>query len=152
MIAERTPCQEMGGGAARRSLGTVREWHREMRRLLKMGVAQVDAVLAGQVLAQAPLRALVATVRDVLGERIAAAEVLLAPVVEAKRLREEQTGHLAELQILCEWPEDEDDLELAIRFEALARVMLDAVAREERELISAGSVGSDLSADDPFGC
>jgi hypothetical protein len=156
MIAERTRSQELGGGARR---GTVLEWHREMRRLLKMGMGQVDAALSGQVLAHAPLRALVVTVRDVLTERLARTEALVAPVLDEGRrfgpiraLREENTHHLAELEALCEWPEDEDELELALRFEAFARVMLDAVAREERELVAGGSEGSDFCTDDPFGC
>jgi hypothetical protein len=124
----------------------VLEQRTRLRKLLRGGMAKVEAAVMG---AQESIRSTVASVRDLFSKHLAESE----PSFGARRIGELQDDlveALTELEILCAWPDDEDDLELAIRFQALATILLDAMAREERELLETGR--NDLTVDDPFGC
>ena len=89
----------------------------ELRQLLKLGIGQVNAALTGRHQAQARLRSLVAGVRDAMVQRCAQSEADAA----------EFAADLAELDLLCAWPEDEDEVELALRFDGLGKALLRAV-------------------------
>lgn len=93
----------------------------ELRRLLKLGVGQLNAALSGRHQAQERLRSLVTGVRDAMLQRCAESEAVAA----------EYGAEVAELELLCAWPEDEDEVELALRFDGLARALLRAVTRPD---------------------
>jgi len=121
----------------------VREQHRELRRMLSMGLAQVRQSEAGDG-GQEPLRDLVGLIRGVFVRHLADEEALVVPILEddlpvgplrVKALREEHERQRNELATLCAWPEEGSGLELAARFEALATTLLGDIAHEERELL-----------------
>jgi hypothetical protein len=96
-----------------------------LRKLLRGAVVKVDAAVMG---GQQPIRPIVAAVHDLATRHLA-----------EDPLQEELAEALAGLEVLRLWPEDEDEIELALRFQTLATVLLQ-------------SMTSDLSVDDPFGC
>jgi hypothetical protein len=144
------------------------EQHANLRKLLRRGIAQVNAVATGQVLAFEPFRLTVAAVRDRLLGHLADAEELEAQNGEedppfrrglARRFRERYAAELAELEILCAWPEERDRVELALRYETVGITLLDALDGEERDLLSLETMReavavnrNDFVVDDPFGC
>jgi hypothetical protein len=146
MAAEEMLNDPRNTGPAARARRTVLDQHIELRRLLKMGMAQARAaVKGGEVPAHEPLRSLVAMVRDVFVQHLADEEALILPILDddlplgplrAERLREEHAGQRAELEALWSWPEEESDLELALRFEGLGVALLDDIAHEERHLLT----------------
>ena len=89
----------------------------ELHRLLKLSIGQVNAALTGRPRAHERLRSLVGSVRDAMVRGCADPETLAA----------EYRGELAELDLLCAWPEDEDELEFAIRFDGLGKALLRAL-------------------------
>jgi hypothetical protein len=116
-------------------------------------MAQVQAAVMG---AQLPIRSMVANVQVEFARHLAEADALLPRGREDRlgqggsgRLQVEFAGELGTLAALGAWPEDNDDLELALRFQELAPVLLDAMASEERYLLE---TRNDLAIDDPFGC
>jgi hypothetical protein len=122
----------------------VLEQHHQLGRMLRMGLAQArqSAAVDG---GQEPLRDLVGLVRDVFVRHLADEEALIVPILEVdlpagpprvEALRQEHDRQRSELETLCAWPEDGSDLELAARFETLARTLLGDIAHEERELLS----------------
>jgi len=125
-----------------------------MRKLLRQGMAQVQAAVMG---AQLPLRSMVSHVQVEFSRHLAEADALMppsrgeSPIARAGsgRLQAEFAGELGTLQALGAWPEDNDDLELALRFQELAPVLLEAMVSEERYLLE---TRKDLAVDDPFGC
>jgi DUF438 domain-containing protein len=143
-LAESPPGERHAGPAAR-ARTAVLEQHAELRRLLKMAMAEAHAAIKRQAVLHEPLRTLMATVRDVFVRHLAEEEALILPLLEgnlargplrAARLREEHAEQRRELETLCTWPEEDDDLELALRFEALATALLEDIHREERDLLT----------------
>lgn len=116
-----------------------------LRKLVRTGMGQVQSVVMG---AQLPIRSMVATVQVEFSRQLAEADALM-PAGGPGRLQVEFAGELGTLAALGAWPEDNDELELALRFQELAPVLLDAMASEERYLEVAGG---DLPVDGPFGC
>ena len=161
MAADEMTNQGLDVGPAARARRTVLDQHVELRRLLRMGMAQAQAaVKGGQVLGHEPLRALVAMVRDVFVRHLADEEALILPLLDddlplgplrAKRLRDEHADQRAELEGLCSWPDEESDLELALRFEALGIALLDDIDHEERHLLTPEIIRDDCIVIDQFG-
>jgi hypothetical protein len=160
MAAENAMKIEQQAGPAATARRTVLDQHVELRRLLKMGMAQAHAAVKGQTLAHEPLRSLVTLVRDVFVRHLADEEGLILPLLNddlplgplrAKRLREEHAGQRAELEALCSWPEEESDLELALRFEGLGAALLDDIAHEERHLLTPEIIRDDCVVIDQSG-
>jgi hypothetical protein len=127
------------------TLRLILDQHRELRRLLAMGLVQSVGVLDTHVCVHEPFRALVAVIRDVLLNHLADEETLLLPWLENSRpagafraasLRGEHARQRAELDELCDWPDEASDLELAARFDRLARALLVDIAHEERALLA----------------
>jgi len=133
-------------GPAARARRIVLEQHIELRRLLRMGMAQAQAAMKRRVLPHESLRALLVMIREVFVQHLADEEALILPLLDddlplgplrAKRLREEHAGQRMELERLCSWPEEEShDLELILRFEGLGTALLDDITHEERELLT----------------
>jgi hypothetical protein len=156
MIAEdgrRTVHEQDSVATAERA---VLEQRTRLRKLLRGGMAKVEMAVMG---AQQSIRATVATVRHVFSTHLAQADAPRRSAREGEpsfdarpsgRLRRELVEALAELETLSAWPEEEDELELAIRFQTVASVLLDAMTREEHDLLETGQ--HDLAVDDPFGC
>jgi hypothetical protein len=118
-----------------------------LRKLLRTGMAQVNAAVLG---AQLPIRSMVATVQIQFSRHLAEADALMPSGPEepgaspggSGRLRAEFAGELGTLEVLGAWSEDDDELELALRFQELAPLLLDAMASEERYLRQANRWGS----------
>jgi hypothetical protein len=147
-------------GAAARARRMVLDQHVELRRLLKMGIAQAVASVSGQTLPHEPLRSLVSMIRDVFVQHVADEEALILPILEddlplgpvrARRLREEHAAQRSELDALCGWPEEENDLELALRFEGLGTALLDDIAHEEKHLLTPEIIRDDCVVIDQSG-
>jgi hypothetical protein len=146
MTVVENPIEEADLGPAARARRLVLEQHIELRRLLRMGMAQAQAAVKGHVLPHESLRALILMIREVFVQHLADEEALIIPVLDddlplgplrAKRLREEHAGQRKELERLCSWPEEEShDLELILRFEGLGTALLDDITHEERELLT----------------
>jgi hypothetical protein len=133
----------------------------ELRRALRSALAQVNATVIGQAVAFGSLRPMVGRIRELFLEHLARMEAESPEVVEENPpfstrrpggLRDEHREDLAELDLLCAWPEDEDDLELALRFESVGSALLNAVLRRERARAFPEIMREDLNANDPFGC
>jgi len=162
MPAEQTIKEQRGAGPAARARQTVLDQHVELRKLLTMGLVQVHAAVkgGGELPGHEPLRSLVAMIRDLFVRHLADEEALILPILEddlplgplrAKRLREEHTEQRAELEALCGWPEEESDLELALRFEGLGMILLDDIADEERHLLTSEIIRDDCIVIDQCG-
>jgi len=133
-------------GRAARARRLVLDQHVDLRRLLKMGLAEAHAAGKSQTLPHEILRSLVDMVRDVFVQHLADEEALILPVLNddlplgplrAKRLLEEHADQRSELDALCAWPpEQSNDLEFALRFEAMANTLLQDIAHEERHLLT----------------
>jgi len=125
-----------------------------VQKLLRTGMAQVHAAVMG---AQLPLRSMVAHVQVEFSRHLAEADALMPPGRGASPvgrgasgpLQAEFADELGTLEALGAWPEDDDELELALRFQELAPVLLEAMASEERYLLAARN---DLAVDGPLGC
>ena len=117
-----------------------------LRKLLRAGMAQVQAAVGG---AQLPIRSMVSTVQVEFSRHLAEADALMPPGRGDGGLQVEFADELGTLEALGAWPEDNDELELAIRFQELAPMLLDVMASEERYLLE---TRNDLMVDDPFGC
>jgi hypothetical protein len=118
--------------------------HRELRRLLTMGLAEVQGETAAGGPGHEPLRSLVSVVRDVFLQHLTDEEALIVPILEddlpvgpqrVMALREEHHRQRSELNALSAWPDEANDLDLASRFAALTKVLLEDIAHEERELL-----------------
>lgn len=161
MTAEERTKDPSDTGPAAKARRMVLNQHVELRRLLGMGMAQAQAALkGGEVPAHEPLRSLVAMVREIFVQHLADEEALILPLLDddlplgplrAKRLREEHAGQRAELEALCRWPEEESDLELALRFEGLGAALLADIAHEERHLLTPEIIRDDCTVVDQFG-
>ena len=148
-------------GPAASARQTVLDQHVELRRLLEMGLAQAHVAVNGDdAPGNEPLRGLVAMVRDVFVRHLADEEALILPILEndlplgplrAARLRQEHFEQRADLDALCEWPEDASDDELAVRFEALGRNLLNDITHEERELLTPEIIRDDCVVIDQLG-
>jgi hypothetical protein len=90
----------------------------DLCRLLRMGIGRVRAAVTGRSLAPERLLSLVVSIREALSRRCAQNEAFAV----------QYEGELAELDLLCSWPEDEDEFEFALRFEGLGEALLRAVA------------------------
>jgi hypothetical protein len=126
MIAEDGRLTAQESESAVTAQRAVLEQRTRLRKLLRGAMVKVDAAVMG---GQQPIRPIVAAVHQLAAEHFA----------EADALREELAEAVAGLEVLRVWPEDEDEIELALRFQTLATVLLQ-------------SMTSDLSVDDPFGC
>jgi hypothetical protein len=161
MAAEQVLNEQRRTGTAESARLAVLDQHIELRRLLKIGMAQVHAAFkTGGALGGEPLRSLVGVVHDVFVQHLADEEALILPILEddlplgplrARRLREEHNSQRAELRALCGWPEEYDDLELALRFEGLASSLLDDISHEERELLTSEIIRDDCIVIDQSG-
>jgi hypothetical protein len=160
MAAEEEVGNDPEVGPAAKARRAVLDQHAELRRLLKMGMAQAQVCVKDQTLAHEPLRSLVTLIRDVFVRHIADEEALILPILEddlplgplrAKRLREEHAGQRAEFETLCRWPEEENDLELALRFEGLGTALLDDIGHEERQLLTPEIIRDDCIVIDQDG-
>lgn len=134
---------ESGRRPAETARRLVLEQHHRLRRMLRMGLAQARQSAAGDG-GQEPLRDLVGLIRDVFVRHLADEEALIVPILEVdlpvgplrvEALHEEHDRQRRGLETLCAWPEEGDDLELAARFEALARTLLEDIDHEEREFL-----------------
>lgn len=134
---------ESGRPPAETARRLVLEQHRQLRRMLTMGLAQAGQADPGDG-GQEPLRALVALIRDVFVRHLSDEEALIVPILEldpplgplrVQGLREEHASQRRDLDSLCAWPEDGSDVELAARFETLARTLLGDIVHEEQELL-----------------
>jgi hypothetical protein len=143
--------------AARR---LVLEQHLGLRRLLMMGLAQAIGAKSLLDPQHEPLRALVGEIQSVFVQHLADEEGLIFPFLEddlplgpmrAAALREEHARQRAELEALCAWPEDRSDRELATRFERLAAALLEDIAHEEREVLTAEVIRDDSIVIDQCG-
>jgi hypothetical protein len=122
------------------------EQHTELRRLLAMGVVQALGIVDQRGAAPAVLRSLVHRIEQLFTEHAAEEEAQMLPVFErdvpwdpcrAERLRAEHAQQRADLRALVAWPESGSELELAARFDLLARDLLRDIAREERDFLRA---------------
>lgn len=148
-------------GPAASARRTVLDQHVQLRRLLEMGLAQAHVAVNGDdASGNEPLRGLVAMVRDVFVRHLADEEALILPILEsdlplgplrAARLRQEHFDQRADLDALCQWPEDASDDELALRFEALGRNLLNDITHEERELLTPEIIRDDCIVIDQLG-
>jgi hypothetical protein len=134
----------------------VLEQRTRLRKLLRGAMAKVEMAVMG---AQQPIRPVVNAVHDLVSQHLAEADALIPPAraedppfraTRTGRLQAEFAEALAELATLGAWPEEEDELELAIRFQSLATVLLEALVSEERYLLDA--FRNEFAVDDPFGC
>ena len=144
MIAEDTRIHDQEPVCALAIERAVLEQRVRLRKLLRTGIAQMQAAVMG---AQPPIRSMVATVQMEFSRHLAEADALMPPL--GGRLKREFAEELEMLRALSTWPEDNDEIELALRFQALAPVLLDVMASEERYLLATAK--SDLTADAPFG-
>jgi hypothetical protein len=160
MAAEEMGRRDRDASPAAKARRAVLEQHVELRRLLTMGMAQAVASVRGEALAHEPLRSLVAMIRDMFVQHVADEEALILPILEddlplgpvrANRLREEHAAQRAEMEVLCNWPEEESDLELALRFEGLGTALLDDIAHEERNLLTPEIIRDDCIVIDQSG-
>lgn len=154
--------RSIGGytGPAERARRKVLEQHRELRRLLLLGVAQVADWAEEHNAPHEPLRSVIGVVHDVFIQHLADEEALILPILDldvplgpqrATALHEEHDRQRAELQELAAWPEDGDDDELALRFEQLARALLADIAHEEAELLVPSVIRDDQIVVDQSG-
>ena len=152
------------GGADRPSAETARrlvlEQHLGLRRMLMMGLAQTIGAEGLQAPQHEPLRALVSEIQSLFVQHLADEEGLILPILEddlplgpvrADALREEHARQRAELDALCDWPEDRSDRELATRFERLAAALLEDIAHEEREVLTSDVIRDDSIVIDQCG-
>jgi hypothetical protein len=130
-------------GLAEATRRLILDQHTELRRLLAMGLVQSVTVLDNWGCAHEPLRSLVALIREVLVKHLADEEALLRPWLESgpghlrgEWLADEHARQRAEIDALCAWPEAASDLELAARFDRLARALLRDIAQEERYFLT----------------
>lgn len=120
------------------------EQHTELRRLLALGVVQALGVVDHRSATSEALRSLVKLIDALFTQHVAEEEALILPVLEEElptdpgrieRLRAEHERQRAELHALRAWPLDGGDVELAARFDLLARDLLRDIAREERTFL-----------------
>jgi hypothetical protein len=147
-------------GPADRARRKVLEQHRELRRLLLLGVAQVGEWTQEHNAPHEPLRSVIDVVRDVFIRHLADEEALILPILDldvplgpqrAAALHEEHDRQRAELQELAAWPEDGDDDELALRFKQLAKELLADIAHEEADLLAPSVIRDDQIVVDQSG-
>jgi hypothetical protein len=98
------------------------EQHIELRRLLALGVVQALGVVDHRCAASGALRPLVKLIDELFTQHVADADA--------------HARQRAELRALGAWPADGGDIELAARFDLLARDLLRDMAREERALLT----------------
>lgn len=136
------------------------EQHRELRRLLLLGVAQVGEWAQEHNAPHESLRSLIGVVHDVFIQHLADEESLILPILDrdvplgpqrATALHEEHERQRAELRALAAWPEDGDDDELALRFEQLGKELLADIAHEETELLVPSVIRDDQIVVDQSG-
>jgi hypothetical protein len=152
------------GGAEHKPADTARrlvlDQHLELKRLLTMGLIQVRGAAVQADSSHESIRALVGLIRDVFVKHLADEEALIVPILEddlpagpwrVAELREEHGRQRTELDALCTWPEEGSDLELALRFDGLAKLLLDDIAHEERELLIPDVIRDDHVVIDQFG-
>ena len=132
---------ERTAAMARRLMG---DQHRELRRHLAVGIVELDTLVDRRVIAGERLRALLGTLRDAFAKHQTDEEALVLPILEsdlpvgplrARQLREEHARQRAELEALCARQQAADDVDLASRFDRLARTLLQDIADEERLLL-----------------
>jgi len=123
---------------ARRLMG---DHHRELRRHLAAGIVALDGLVepAGE-----RLRSLLGTLRDAFARHQTDEEALILPMLEcdlpagprrASQLREEHARQRTQLDALFSCRQEDDDVDLAQRFDRLSRMMLQDIAQEERLLL-----------------
>ena len=131
-------------GPAERARRLVFEQHRELRRLLLLGVDRAAGASHGRGPTEHTLRALIGQIREVFVQHLIDEEALILPLLEvdlplgpqrAEALHQEHERQRAELRELATWSSDRGDADLAVRFQYLATALLDDIAHEERELL-----------------
>jgi hypothetical protein len=137
----------------------VLDQHRELKRLLSMGLIQAREAAEEAVSGHEPIRSLVSLIQEVFLKHLADEEALIVPILEddlplgparVASLREEHGRQRAELDALCAWPDDDSDVELARRFDSLAKTLLEDITHEERELLVGGVIRDDRVVVDQF--
>jgi len=125
------------------------EQHRELRRLLALGLVQTYALAGGRQAAPAALRALVGQIRKVFVAHLLDEEAALLPLFGDERLgaprraqilREEHARQRREMETLHALFEAGGAGAFADQFDRLARALLVDIAEEERELALAVAI------------
>ena len=138
----------------------VLDQHRDLRKLLMIGLAHATAALGDAATSHEPLHALVTEIRRIFVRHLADEEALLFPILEddlplgprrAELIRQEHTRQRAELEVLCGWPDDGSGRELAARFSQLAAALIEDIGHEEREILVPDVVRGDQVVVDQAG-
>jgi hypothetical protein len=134
--------------------------HRELKRLLTMGRILARGSASDGDPGGEPIRSLVGLIREVFVKHLVDEEALIVPILEddlpvgperVAALREEHARQRGELDALCDWPEEGSDGELALRFNELAKLLMEDIAHEERELLVPDVIRDDHVVIDQFG-
>jgi hypothetical protein len=132
------------------------EQHRELRRLLALGLVQICALSRGQS-TPAALRELVGQFRTVFVAHLSYEEAALLPLFDDERLagrertqilREEHASQRREIETLHALSEAGSSDAFADRFDRLARALLVDIAEEERQLTRAVAILDDRATPD----
>jgi hypothetical protein len=127
---------------------SILDQHRELRRLLALGLVQTCA-LSGRHSEPAVLRALVGQIKTVFVAHLSYEVAALLPLFDDERLggprrtqilREEHARQRREMETLYTLSEEGRSDELADRFDGLARTLLVDIAEEEREFALAVAI------------
>lgn len=130
------------------------EQHRELRRLLALGLVQTCMSTQHQQSALAALTVMVGRIRTVFVQHLADEEAALVPLLDddlpgarrAHLLREEHARQRRALDGLQALSEGGNAAAVADRFDWLARALLIDIADEERELARAVAVLDDRAS------
>ena len=112
--------------------------HRELRQHLAAGIVELHGLVDRRPTSGERLRSLLGGLRDAFAKHQTDEETLVLPILEndrASQLREEHARQRAELEALCAGQHQADDVDLARRFDRLARTLLQDIALEERLLL-----------------
>jgi iron-sulfur cluster repair protein YtfE (RIC family) len=130
------------------------EQHRELRRLLALGVVQICALSRGQS-TPAALRELLGEFRTAFVAHLSYEEAALLPLFDDERLagqrrtqllREEHASQRREIETLHALSEAGSSDAFAERFDRLARALLVDIAEEERQLTRVVAIFDDGSS------
>ena len=127
------------------------EQHRDLRRLLALGLVQTCGLSDDRRFHPAALRALVGQIRTLFLAHLSDEEAALLPLFEEQQLdgarrtqilREQHTQQRREMEAVYSLSEAGQPAELTVRFDALARALLVDIAEEERDLALAVAAGA----------
>ena len=131
------------------------EQHRELRRLLALGLLHTYALASGRQSALAALRALVGQIRTAFEAHLRDEEAALLPLFDderlggsrrAQNLREDHARQRREMETLDAQAEASRAETFADQFDHLARTLLADIAEEEREVAVAVAILDDRAA------